>query len=224
MIKLKELKVLGREIRQDDISDLAIPTLVLIREAIRAGRKEEALSLVEYEFGLDKTQNDNFADFMQRVLTHLSRFGEDEVMKALRDRCLPKVKDWLATTPGVVESLQRCTEIQRHHQGNLTVTEEPEKYVVKCDPCGSGGRLRRTQKDIAVMKRSYPWSWNQAGIPYYCIHCSLQWEILPIELRGYPIRINLIGAKPEDPCVHLFYKNPDNIPPEYYSRIGKSKP
>jgi hypothetical protein len=44
-----------------------------------------------------------------------------------------------------------------------------------------------------------------------------------IELRGYPVRITLVGDKPEDPCVHLFYKKPELIPEEYFTRIGMKK-
>ena len=49
------------------------------------------------------------------------------------------------------------------------------------------------------------------------------WEIVPIEQRGYPLRIVEVGNKPEDPCVLLFYKNPESIPEKYFTRVGKKK-
>jgi hypothetical protein len=49
------------------------------------------------------------------------------------------------------------------------------------------------------------------------------WEILPIEMRGYPIRVNIIGDKPSDPCIHYYYKKPELIPEQYFTRIGQSK-
>lgn len=94
--------------------------------------------------------------------------------------------------------------------------------MMRCDPCGSGGRLRRT-KNIGITKKAYPWSWGKSGIPYYCTHCCLAWEIIPTELWGYPIRINLVTDRPEDPCVHLFYKKPELIPEEYFDRLGMTK-
>jgi len=48
-------------------------------------------------------------------------------------------------------------------------------------------------------------------------------DIIPIELRGYPIRITIPGDKPEDPCIHLFYKKPELIPEDYFTRVGKTK-
>ena len=47
-------------------------------------------------------------------------------------------------------------------------------------------------------------------------------EILPIEMRGYPICVTQYSDRPEDPCVHLYYKRPELIPDEYFTRIGKT--
>ncbi len=143
-------------------------------------------------------------------------------MKIFRERYYPRTKARLAVTHGVEEDLQLCTETHRFHHSNFTVTEEPDRYVVTHDPCGSGGRLKRTMS-VATTKKAYPWSWGKAGVPYYCCHCCMTWEIIPIELRGYHLRINLIADKPEDPCIHLFYKRPELIPEEYFTRLGMKK-
>lgn len=58
----------------------------------------------------------------------------------------------------------------------------------------------------------------------YCSHCSLVNEILPIENFGYPNRITEYPENPGDPCTWYIYKDPDDIPEEYYTRIGKTKP
>ncbi len=48
MIRLEESKVFGRKIRQDDWSEIGIPTWTLAHEAIQGGRIKEALELFEY--------------------------------------------------------------------------------------------------------------------------------------------------------------------------------
>jgi hypothetical protein len=222
MIRLKKSKALGRKIRQDDAKELVIPTWTLIRRAIRAGKAGEALTFLDYACWETKTQHDSLCSFVDGVLTHLASLNEEEIYKVLRKRYEPVIRRWLSDTPGVKESLERGTEYQRSHGGNFTLTEEPDRYVLRCDPCGSGGQLRRT-KDVGKMKKGYSWTWGKSGIPYYCVHCCVMWEILPVELRGYPLRITLIGEKPEDPCVHLYYKKPELIPEEYFTRIGKKK-
>ena len=125
-------------------------------------------------------------------------------------------------TPGVEETLQRFTEYQRSNFSDFTVVEELDRYVVRLDLCGSGGRLMRA-KNVARTQKAYPWAWGRSGVPYYCVHCCVAWEIIPTELRGYPFMIHLIAEKPEDPCVQLYYKRPELIPEEYFTRLGMTK-
>ncbi len=222
MVRFERLDVLRRKIRQDDVEELGKPTWALIREAIRAGRSEEALELLEYGCEGDKANNDSLTAFVSCTLTNLASFGEELLEKMMRERYTPTIVDWLARTPGPLESLYRIAEIQRYHYGEIAITEEPDRYVVRMDPCGTGGRVWRTQ-NVGTTKKAYPWTWNRTGIPYYCVHCSLMWEIIPIELRGYPIRISVLGEKPESPCVSYLYKRPELIPEEYFLTVGKTK-
>ncbi len=191
-------------------------------EAIRAGQTQEALKFLEECRIEGEKNNETMTSFVEQALSHLATWNEEEVEKIIRKRYRQPVIDFIASTPGVEESLRKCIQSQRKHQSHFTITEEPDRYVVRYDPCGTGGRLRRA-REVGVTKKGHPWSWGRAGVPYYCAHCCIHWEILPIELRGYPVRITMIGERPEDPCVHLFYKKPELIPEEYFKRLGKSK-
>ena len=223
MIRLKWSEALQRKIRQDDVAELAIPTWTLVRQAIQGKRIDEALDLFEYCYEEDKEQDDNMASIAETFITRIASFGEEEVEKVWREGgWYTKAKKWLSLIGGVDESLQRWVEIQRAHKGELTITEEPDKYVVRCDPCGTGGRVRRT-RSVGILKKAYPWSWSQTGVPIYCTHCCAYFEIFAIELRGYPIAVFLPSDKPEEPCIQLFYKKPELIPEEYFTRVGKTK-
>lgn len=211
-----------KKIRRDDPNQLAIPDWDFVAEAIKAREGDEALNFLEFIRGQSQANNDNLVSFVETVLTHLASFGEDEILRVLRPRYLAKMTEFLSTTQGLEEELQRCTAAQRRHHADFTVTEEPDRYVVTYDPCGSGGRLRRT-RSVGTTQKAYPWSWGKAGVPYYCCHCCVSWEIIVTELRGYPVKITLVGERPEDPCVHLFYKKPELIPEEYFARIGMKK-
>ncbi len=219
MIKLQKSDKLGRMIRQDDPLELANSTFTLVRDAIRAGQAEQALNFLDYGIGEMKMLHDSMCSFVDDALTYLSRFGDEEVYKAIRKRYEPTIRNWLRGTPGVKESLERAVEFQRGHGGACTIREEADKFIVTCDPCGSGGQMRRT-KNLGKLERAYDWTWNKRGIPIYCTHCAIMWEILPIEMRGYPIRINLFSDDPAGPCVHLYYKDPQKIPREYFTRVG----
>ncbi len=221
MIRLEKSEALRRKIRKDDVAELAIPTWTLVREAMQARRIDEALDFLEYGCAENKAMHDSIVAFVDDTLTYLARFGEEEILNSLRQRYHNRVGNWLSVMPGVVETLQIFTEYFRGHFSKLTVVEEPDRYVVSLDPCGSGGRLRRT-RSVATTKKAYPWSWGKSGISYYCTHCCVH-EIISTELRGYPLRITLIAERPEDSCVHLYYKKPELIPEEYFTRIGMTK-
>jgi len=220
MIRLEKSEALQREIRQDDPVDLAIPTGDLVREAIQAGKIDEATDFIEYGTTESKVMHDSLILRISDVLAYLARFGEEEVGKYQREEYYELAKNFLPRT--VEELLQIFSEFQRGHFSKTTIIDEPDRYVIRHDPCGSGGRLIRTRK-VATTQEAYPWSCGKRGVPYYCIHCCLAWEIIPIELRGYHLRVNLIPEKPEDACVHLLYKRPELIPEEYFTRIGKTK-
>ncbi len=204
--------------------DLAIPTWTLVRQAIQSGKNDEALTLLEHACGEDKTLHDILVSARDDAVTYLvHHFGEAEVPRFWRESAHERVKKWLSLTPGVEDGLQVFTEYHRGHFSEFIISEEPEKYVIRHDPCGSGGRLMRT-KNVARVRQAHPWSWGKSNVPYYCTHCCMQWEIIPTELHGYPARITLAPEKPEDPCIHFHYKAPELIPAEYFPRIGFKKP
>jgi len=223
MIRLEKSETLQRKIRQDDVPELAISTWDLVREAIQAGRPDEALEFMDYELTLDKVAHDLLTTINERFVTHLAGFGEEELEKVWRQIYSAHRAGWMSTRPGAVELLQRFTEDHRGiHRSDFTIVEEPDRYVVKLDPCGTGGRLRRT-RGVGMTKKAYDWSWGKSGVAYYCTHCCLGWEIIPIEVCGYPTCIVQYADNPEDPCLRFFYKKPELIPEEFFTRIGKAK-
>lgn len=220
MIRLKKSEALQRLLRQDDLSELGIPTWTLVREAVQKGKTEDAFQFLEYGCTEARTMHDSIVSFVDDSLTYIARFGEEEIYRFLKDKYVPRIKDWLRVTPGVVETMERFTEQQRSHFAEVVLKEEKDRYIMS-GLCGSGGRLRKS-KSVATTKKAYPWSWNKENVPYYCLHCCVAWEIIPNEIRGYPLRIHLLSNQPDDPCVHLFYKEPQSIPEEYLTRVGMS--
>jgi hypothetical protein len=122
----------------------------------------------------------------------------------------------------VEKILQGFVRYQRANGSVISIRDEPDRYVVTYNPCGSGGFLIQNRPELKLDK-SYPWSWSKRGINYYCLHCCIAWEIIPTELRGYPLYIHLPPEHPEAPCIQFHYKRPELIPEEYFSRIGQVK-
>ena len=173
MIRLEKSEVLNRLIRQDGPLELSTPTWEIVHDAIRTKDTEKALKFIDYGFKENKMMHDSMCSFVDDALTYVAKhLGEEEVYKTLRERYKPVISRWLDDTPNTEESLRRGIEFQRGHGGITTVTEETDKYVVKCDPCGSGGQLRRN-KAVGLTEGAYPWTWGRRCVAIYCIHCSV---------------------------------------------------
>lgn len=237
MVHLTYNNKLKRFIRSEDLEDLAVATVTRIEEAIDAGRGDEAKALVDYFRQEMMIVHDIYAEYVQGMLAHIAEtYGEDAVEQAFRGSLGKWFKERYDAYNklNLEEKLQLTAEGMRCHldgpgrKGDFTVIEEPERFVFKWDPCGSGGVLRRNAekegKPLAVAQEAHDWTWGKKGVCLYCSHCSLVNEILPIEHYGYPNRITEYPEKPGDPCTWYIYKNPDDIPEHFYTRIGKTKP
>jgi hypothetical protein len=123
--------------------------------------------------------------------------------------------------------------------GDLEVSEEPDRWVFRFDPCGTGGRTYREDSEggpprmeppynYAVTTRPHDWSWGKRGVCLYCVHCCQLQERIPIRQLGYPVRVVDPPTWPEaragGKCTWSVYKNPALVPEEAYRRVGAEKP
>ncbi len=233
MVKLEKSKGLGRIIRADDLDELGISTWTKTKEAILAGRTQEALDLVDYNWEEGRRIHDLMCDAFWGFETFIAdNLGEEALYKALRQLAEPFYKGLTKLDP--LEFVRLRVETMRAHRsgprlmGDVTITEEKNRYIITFDPCGSGGRMKRMGRmkppyNYGKTRKAYPWSWSKAGVPYYCAHCCVWSEIMPIEWFGYPQRINAYNDDPNAPCACYIYKEPELIPKEYFTRVGKKK-
>jgi hypothetical protein len=230
MAKFINSKLLGRKIRwDDDVSELGKSTYKLTEQLIKSGKAEEALELLEYEQAEWINLHDAIIEFAAAELTFVvENFGEAHIDKLWRHVGKRTVEFLFANLDSQTpeEMVALYTELQRAHGagserlGEFSVVEGPDRFVMSFDPCGSGGRLRKMGKAGGLTVKSYPWSWSKTGVPYYCAHCCLFFELMPAETLGYPIRIHENVDSPDKPCVQIVYKDPALIPEHYFTRIG----
>jgi hypothetical protein len=140
------------------------------------------------------------------------------------------------------ESLELTIEGMRGHftgparAGRIDVAEEDDRWILSFDPCGSGGRMRRSDSDrgqtprteapfsFAVTEEAHDWSWGRKGVCLYCAHCAVVNEIIPIETLGAPMRMTENPENPDDQCRWTIYKSPELVPDWVYERVGKQPP
>ncbi|PVX62709.1 hypothetical protein [Paraburkholderia unamae] len=237
---------IGRPLRRDDWRTLGESTERLLCEAIDAGDAERAKALVRYALNERKPVHDLSADWVWDSLTRIAqRWGEDAVGEMLRDVQSTWMlrRTWKAFLKMTVEErAQLCAEMMRSHAftaepgaNGVTVEEDDEKYTIRLDPCGSGGRMRRGDPadgspsrlgppyEFGVTAQAHDWSWGQENVPYYCAHCAVN-EILPMEWGGHPLWVTAFDPDASRPCAWLLYKKAEAIPVHFYERVGRQKP
>jgi hypothetical protein len=210
--------------------------------ALSSKDAEMTLKILDGYIWRARLAHDVASDWTWALLTRIAvRLGEKSLENAFR-RSLGswflKRYEKLASM-SVEEYLALTVEGMRGHftgpgrLGDVTVSDEGDRYVLSFDPCGSGGRMRRGDSLVNSPPRSdppykfgftekaWPWSWQKRGVCYYCAHCSMVNEILAIELAGYPMRITEYPEEATNPCKWIVYKDAKDIPATAFARVGK---
>jgi hypothetical protein len=109
-------------------------------------------------------------------------------------------------------------------EGSVRIVEEPDRYRLLFEPCGTGGAMRQRQvAGLTKYRESSAATWHRAGeVPSYCAHCALN-EITSIKRLGYPAWVTEFDPDPHKPCGWTVYKKPELIPERYFTRLGAKK-
>lgn len=202
--------------------------------------------------------HDRSADLMAGVLAFVARrFGEAALEPCYRAVLEPYIQERYMVfdirlrpyADTVVRNLYIALEAMRGHlvgpgrRGDIDLEEFEDRYELRFDPCGSGGRQVRGDEiegtgsrvlapyDFGVTQEPHPWSWNESGVCYYCAHCNFALSTLPAERWGHPVRTvdPPLWRGPDDPssraqCRWTVWKTLEAIPEREYERIGRTKP
>jgi hypothetical protein len=126
----------------------------------------------------------------------------------------------------------------------MELIETEDRFILRFDPCGSGQRTIRgdwiegtpsrmeAPYGWTVTEEPHTWNHNQPGVCLYCAHCIILMEEMPMDRFGYPVRVVDPPVYPDtnkDPnvrqkCQWQMFKDPTQVPEEYYTRVGRTKP
>ena len=216
-----------------------------LMETFAQGKKDIAHEGIEDLMSWNCCVHEIYCDWCWALLTYIrDTFGENQfgpnMRSTMEDWITERYKDMAKMSPE--ELLQLSVEGLRGEffgkdlRGDIEVSEEPDRYVLAFDPCGTGGRMRRGVPQLGTPPRTeapynfgvstgaYDWSWSQKGVCLYCAHCADINELLPIDRIGHPMRVTEYPKEPGDKCRWFIYKNPDLIPDEYYAQVQRSRP
>ena len=156
------------------------------------------------------------------ALTQLRRLREAHTIEAKTVFIPPEETDLRSL-------VEYAAKAFRGHLQPLTIEEDDEKIVVTMKPCGSGERIIQKggyspEAGLARVKDPHPITWGMKDFPIYCVHCPVM-EMLTIESTGDFGSVHMVYEPiPLGACHFAFYKDPNNIPQEFYDRLGKKRP
>jgi hypothetical protein len=216
-----------------------------VDRAIEAGKVAEFNRLLDARLPQAWLMHDLQADWSWALLTLFAKeWGEEILDEVLRVTEEPWVTTRYAKLKDMnqEQAFQLTIEGMRGHftgpgrVGQIIVTDEPDRWVMSFDACGSGGRMRRGDPLVGsgsrldapyhflMVEGAYDWTWNRTGVCAYCAHCAVVNQVLPIEGLGYPMRKTEYPENPNDPCRWIIYKDRNAFPDETYTAVGKNPP
>jgi hypothetical protein len=193
------------------------------RHLCEAGDGVAAMTRLELMRVRTAAVHDHLVFWIQELLTDLAeRVSEtavrDAVVRANETFWGPRYASWDTMSP--LERLQLSVEGMRGHlsgfgrRGDVGVIDEPERYVMVLDPCGSCGVLRRGDPDSGRppcnphgTKESHSWAQGRIGYGWYAVHSPIILEWLPIQAGRPPMR-PVHGCDTDGPCRWFIYKDP----------------
>ncbi|UWG98884.1 hypothetical protein LPY66_08890 [Dehalobacter sp. DCM] len=223
-----------RVFTDQELQEMSAQTQDLIKAAIDAGELEKAKILTDRLYEELAFIHDGYMCWITGLLTHIyNKYGAKAVEEAERDAHTMEAK--IALKPPEKTDFRSLVQhaakaLHGHVHQPMSITEDEEKVTITVDPCGSGGRIMQKggyepEVGFAKIKEAGPMTWGMKDLPMYCVHCPVT-EMLAMEGPGdlpfvHPVSI----CDPKAPsCQYVFYKNPADIPEEFYTRIGKKKP
>ncbi len=240
-MNLKPSDIIGRLLRQENPEGLGISTLSHVEAAMDAGDTRLAKEQLEYARLEWQVVHDMYVNWAWSFFSYIQQTQGDEALEqAYRDILGSYYRSrYDAVMAADTETqLQLSVEGLRGHlmgpgrRGEVPVTDEGKRWRIDLQPCGSGGvaikRIREGKEPnpqlFGFADKAHDWTWGKENVCHYCGHCAFVNEILAIENYGHPLRVTEYSGDNEGSCIWYIYKDPKDIPAEYYERVGKAAP
>lgn len=223
----------GKRIFTDqELEELGARTFDLLLEAIDAGEtgKAKALALrMQQEF---QHLHDGYFFWVTGLQSYIyRRYGTDAVEEAEREAHTIEAKVVFTPPekPDIRTRVEHLAAGLRGHMQPIEIIETDETISLSMKPCGSGERLIQMggytpEVGLATIEEPHRITWGLKDFPMYCVHCPVM-EALELEGTGQFGAVHIVSEPLyHGDCRFVFFKDPEGIPEEFYTRIGKTKP
>lgn len=240
-MELEWSEAIERMLRQEHPEALGKATIGAVEEAVEDGDLERVKETLEYARNEWQVVHDMYVNWAWAFFTYIQREqGEDALEDVYRFVLGSYYRDRYdkVMASDAETQLQLTIEGLRGHlmgpgrRGELGVVDEGKRWKIDMEPCGSGGEaIKRLQAGeepnpelFGFSEEAHDWTWNKENVCLYCGHCAFVNEILAIENYGHPMRVTEYSGDADGHCTWYVYKDPKDIPAEYYERVGKAAP
>jgi hypothetical protein len=213
-----------------ELQEMGTRTLDLVFKAIDEGDKEKAKQLAGRMYEEFNYLHDGYGFWVSGLQTYIyNNYGIDALEKAEREAHTTEAKVVFKPIEATdIRSLvEHLAKGLRGHLQPVKIEEDDEKVSLTMQPCGSGERIIQKggyEAGLARVKEPHRITWGMKNFPIYCVHCPVM-EMLQIENTGDFGAVHIVSEPIyQGSCKFSFYKNPADIPEEFYTRIGKKKP
>ncbi len=219
----------------------AIDDAVAVADTELIDRATDLLDRMRLEF---KNPHEVLVAWIQDLLTYMAtEFGEESVLESILETHQSiwgdRYESWEQLTPHArlaltVEGMRGGHFSGDSRKGNMTLSDQGDRYKMIMELCGSGGVLRRGDPETGrpphpvgehgTNKNPHLWTWKKTGVHWYCTHCCIAKEWLPGQQRGRPFRPLDHVLDPQAPCTWYVYKDEADTRAYHYDRTGLEVP
>jgi hypothetical protein len=166
----------------------------VLEKVIESAKQGNAADVEKYARQLDGENSFSMgimADMINLLLTYMGKeFGEEKV----RDAWLfaaerfwkPAVDNFKTMSHDQV--IEAFAALHRGLGSEFRVEQDDDKATISITGCGTAGKLMKDGKyentdrhphDGGLTQEPHSWSCNKKGMPYYCVHAPVMYQILP---------------------------------------------
>lgn len=198
--------------------------------AIRRGDATAALALVDVkQHALYLPLHDRFVRFMADSMAFALKHGGEAGLMRFQMETAEGQKSgfdkWEEMS--AAEFAQVSAFLLKLHMGEVTVTEDAERYTLHQKLCGSGGRLRTMgayegRDALPFVEHPGPLTFGQPRLPVYCSHCPVWNGVATLKWYGRVHWLFENAARADGGCTAHIYKRKEDQPEALVAPLRQS--
>lgn len=184
---------------------------------------------------LRRRETDHYVPFHDRIVRFMAdsfawalrHYGEDELLRFQLDLAEGQRAGFEAWEKLPTAEFARLSAfLLKQHMSHVAVSEEADRFTIEMNPCGSGGRLRKSGSyageggDLPFVEEAGPLTFGRERLPVYCTHCPIWNGSATLRWFGRAQWVFSDPARADGGCTVHLYKQAGYTPPDYAAKVA----